>query len=31
VVRELKEGAKRKNLDAKHDVWTEIRYLEKHG
>jgi len=27
----LKERAKRKNLDAKHDVWTEIRYLEKHG
>ena len=31
VVRELKERATRKRLKADHDVWTEIRYLEKHG
>ena len=31
VVSELKKRAKRKKLKAKHEVWTEIRYLEKHG
>jgi hypothetical protein len=31
VVSELKKRAKRKQLKADHDVWTEIRYLEKHG
>lgn len=31
VVSELKKRAKRKKLHADHDVWTEIRYLEKHG
>jgi hypothetical protein len=31
VVSELKKRAKRKKLQADHDVWTEIRYLEKHG
>jgi hypothetical protein len=31
VVRELKERATRKRLKPDHDVWTEIRYLEKHG
>lgn len=31
VVSELKKRAKRKKLKAKHDVWTEIRYLENHG
>jgi hypothetical protein len=31
VVWELKNRAKRKRLKAKHEVWTEIRYLEKHG
>jgi len=31
VVRELTERANRKNLDAQHDVWTKIRYLERHG
>lgn len=31
VASELKKRAKRKKLPADHDVWTEIRYLEKHG
>ena len=31
VVSELKKRAKRKKLNVNHDVWTEIRYLEKHG
>jgi hypothetical protein len=31
VVSKLKKWAKRKKLKAKHEVWTEIRYLEKHG
>jgi hypothetical protein len=31
VVSELKKRAKRKKLKAKHEVWTEIRYLENHG
>jgi hypothetical protein len=31
VVSELKKRAKRKKLGKDHDVWTEIRYLEKHG
>jgi hypothetical protein len=31
VVAELKKRAKRKKLKAKHEVWTEIRYLQKHG
>jgi hypothetical protein len=31
VVLELKKRAKRKKLKAKHEVWTEIRYLERHG
>ena len=31
VVSELKKRAKRKKLKAKHEVWTEIRYLESHG
>ena len=31
VVSELTKRARRKKLGAKHDVWTEIRYLEKHG
>ena len=31
VVSDLTMRAKRKRLKAKHDVWTEIRYLEKHG
>ncbi len=31
VVSELKKRAKRKKLKVDHDVWTEIRYLEKHG
>ena len=31
VVSELTKRAKRKKLQADHDVWTEIRYLEKHG
>jgi hypothetical protein len=31
VVSELKKRAKRKKLRAGHGVWTEIRYLEKHG
>jgi hypothetical protein len=31
VVSVLKKRAKRKKLQAKHEVWTEIRYLENHG
>jgi hypothetical protein len=31
VVSELRKRAKLKKLQADHDVWTEIRYLEKHG
>ncbi len=31
VVSELKRWAKRKKLKEDHDVWTEIRYLERHG
>jgi len=31
VVSDLKKRAKRKKLKAKHEVWTEIRYLENHG
>jgi hypothetical protein len=31
VVSELTKRAKRKRLEAKHEVWTEIRYLERHG
>lgn len=31
VVSDLTKRAKRKKLPPDHDVWTEIRYLEKHG
>jgi hypothetical protein len=31
VVSELTKRAKRKKLKADHQVWTEIRYLQKHG
>lgn len=31
VVAELTKRAKRKKLEMDHDVWTEIRYLERHG
>ena len=31
VVLKLTQRAKRRNLPEDHDVWTEIRYLERHG
>lgn len=31
VAAELTKRAKRKKLEMDHDVWTEIRYLERHG
>jgi hypothetical protein len=31
VVSKLTRRAKRQQLPEKHDVWTEIRYLERHG
>jgi hypothetical protein len=31
VVRKLTERAKQQKLGEDHDVWTEIRYLERHG
>jgi hypothetical protein len=31
VVSKLTDRAKQQKLPANHDVWTEIRYLEKHG
>jgi len=31
VVSKLTQRAKRQKLPADHDVWTEIRYLQKHG
>jgi hypothetical protein len=31
VVRQLTQRAKRQKLPADHEVWTEIRYLERHG
>ncbi len=31
VVRKLKERANQQNLEEDHEVWTEIRYLERHG
>ena len=31
VVLKLTQRAKRRNLPAGHDIWTEVRYLERHG
>ena len=31
VVLKLTQRAKRRNLPEGHDIWTEIRYLERHG